>query len=294
MKIVFIGAVKFSSLLLERLIEMGADIAGVVTKRESPFNADFCDLAPAAARRGIPYLHVTDINDAGAVRWIESLKPDIIFCFGFSQIMKKGILGLAPMGVVGFHPARLPSNRGRHPIVWAIALGLKKTAATFYLMDDGVDSGDILSQEEIDICEQDDAASVYRKVADAALRQLKVLLPQLARKDFRRIPQDPSKATYWRKRGPGDGELDFRMSRKALQDLVRALTHPYCGAHVMYKGNAIKVWEVKGVDAGAGDEEFGKILESSGKGILVKCHEGALLLTKHDFKTIPRKGEYLL
>ncbi len=294
MRIVFIGAVKFSERVLEKLMDIGADIVGVVTKNKSCLNADFADLSFVAKRHGIPYKHVSDINEHENIQWIKRLKPDIIFCLGFSQMLKKDILKIAPMGTVGFHPTRLPANRGRHPIVWALALGLKKTASTFFFMDEGADSGDILDQEEIIITTDDNAETLYCKMVEAALRQIEAFLPCLVRKDFKCIPQDASKAAYWRKRSAKDGELDFRMGKKALYNLVRALAHPYAGSHVPYKGKIVKVWKAMAVNAGSENDEHGKVLDASDSGILVKCYDGALLLTRHEFEVLPKRGEYLL
>ena len=88
----------------------------------------------------IKYLlrYVDDVNSKDNYNWIKSLNPDIIFCFGWSNLLKKDILTLAPMGVLGFHPSKLPQNRGRHPLIWALALGLKKSASTFFFMDEGL------------------------------------------------------------------------------------------------------------------------------------------------------------
>lgn len=294
MRIIFVGTVIFSKHLLEKLIDMGANIAGVVTKEKSSFNSDFTDLSSVARLHGLPYKYVADINEPENIKWIKNLKPDIIFCFGFSQILKKDILEIAPMGVVGFHPARLPENRGRHPLVWAIALGLKKTASTFFFMDERADSGDILSQKEVIIAQDDNAQTLYSKINIVAIRQLKDFLPRLLKGNYNRIPQDTSKATYWRKRNVADGQIDFRMGKRAINNLIRALTHPYVGAHLIYKGKLVKVWEAKVVNAGAKNDEYGKVLSSSGSGVLVKCYDGAVLLKKHDFSGLPKKGEYLL
>ena len=74
---------------------------------------------------------MTKDNEAEQISFITEKSPDVIYCFGWSHILSKKILKLPPYGVVGFHPAELPNNRGRHPIVWALFLGLKKTASTF-------------------------------------------------------------------------------------------------------------------------------------------------------------------
>ena len=152
MKILYIGTVEFSEKVLKKSINLGADIAGVVTKKKSSFNTDFVDLSGIAKRYKIPYRYCAgDINSDENAKWIKKIRPDVIFCFGLSQRLKKRILHSAPMGVIGFHPAKLPQNRGRHPIVWALVLGLRKTASTFFFMKEDIDNGDILNQKEVRI-----------------------------------------------------------------------------------------------------------------------------------------------
>ena len=85
-----------------------------------------------------------------------------------SRLLKEEILSIAPFGVVGFHATALPANRGRHPIIWALVLGLSETASTFFFMDEGADSGDILSQYKLSISENDNAESLYKKVIKVA------------------------------------------------------------------------------------------------------------------------------
>ena len=82
------------------------------------------------------------------------------------------------MGVLGFHPTKLPQNRGRHPLIWALALGLKKVPQHFF-MDEGADSGDILSQKDFDISHNDDAKTLYDKVVEIALEQIAQFFPSL-------------------------------------------------------------------------------------------------------------------
>ena len=294
MKIFLIGTVEFSKCALAKLIEMEAQIVGVATKAHSPFNADFADLTPLCKEANIPYRFVNNINDEGVISWIRSLCTDIVFCFGWSELLKRELLHLAPMGVVGFHPAALPQNRGRHPIIWALALGLEETASTFFFMDEGADSGDILSQEFIKIEYSDDAQSLYSKIIDTAIRQIEELVPEIKNGTYKRIPQDHSLANNWRKRSKNDGKIDFRMSSYFIYNLVRALTKPYVGASVVYNGKEYKVWKSKEKKSRALNMEPGKILAIENNIITVKAGDGAVDLIEHDFKVIPLVGEYLL
>ena len=294
MKVFFIGTVEFSKCALAKLIEMKAQIVGVATKADSPFNADFAHLTPLCKKTNIPYRFVDNINDRDVIDWINSLHPDVIFCFGWSELLKKELLHLAPMGVVGFHPAALPQNRGRHPIIWALALGLEETASTFFFMDEGADSGDILSQELIKIAYSDDAQSSYSTIINIALRQIQEFVPKLESGTYMRIPQDHSKANIWRKRTKNDGKIDFRMTSRAIYNLVRALTKPYVGAHVVFKGEEYKVWKSKESKSKAINLEPGKVLAVEDNIITVKTGDGSVDFIEHEFKIIPRVGEYLL
>ena len=159
MRIVYVGSVIFSAKALEKLISIEAEIVGVVTKNESTFNSDFFDLSSISKVNEIPYHYTSNINSAETVNWIRQFNPDIIFCFGWSNLIKKEVLEISPLGVIGFHPTLLPYNKGRHPLIWAKVLGLQKSGTTFFFMDEGADTGDILSQEVFEIDFEDDAGS---------------------------------------------------------------------------------------------------------------------------------------
>jgi methionyl-tRNA formyltransferase len=197
------------------------------------------------------------------------------------------------MGVLGFHPTKLPQNRGRHPIIWSLALGLKKSASTFFFMDEGADSGKILSQKNFEILDSDDAQSLYDKFVNIALLQIENFLPQLKKKTYQTIKQNHKISNSWRKRVKIDGKIDFRMTSQAIYNLVRALTKPYVGAHINYKDREIIVWKVKIVKNNQGNIECGKILNINRGKILVKTYNGAIKITHHEFKRLPNVGEYL-
>ena len=293
MKILFIGAVEFSYKSLEKLIDLNAATVDVCTKKVSNFNSDFADLTPLCNKANIPLRYVDNINSNESIDWIKSLKPDIIFCFGWSNLIKKELLNLPKMGIVGYHPALLPKNRGRHPIIWALALGLKASGSTFFFMTDGADDGDILSQEEVEIFYEDDARSLYDKVLATALKQIEYFLPKLQNNSFQSFKQNNSLANAWRKRGKLDGKIDFRMTSGAIYNLVRALTRPYVGAHVEYNGKDVSVWKVKEVDFNRENIEHGKVLENDGRTIIVKTYDKAIKIIEHDFVELPKIGEYL-
>lgn len=296
MRIVFIGCVKFSHAALLHLLDTAPasiTLAGIVTRRQSAFNADFHSLEELAQARNIPCLLAGGNDQQTIADWMRSIGPDVVYCFGWSYLLGQEILSIPPLGVIGYHPAALPQNRGRHPIIWALALGLTETASTFFFMDEGADSGDILSQQPVAINNEDDAGTLYAKLTDTALRQITGFTGQLASNSYPRTPQDHSKANYWRKRGKRDGQIDWRMSARSIHNLVRALSSPYPGAHCIHNEEEVKIWKTGLTEETAPNSEPGKILHTSGRTLWIKCGEGVLLLLSHEFSEIPAQGSYL-
>ena len=293
MRIVFIGSVKFSSDMLRQLVEMNADIVGVCTKEESLFNADHVDLRSFCELSKIPCFYSDNINSDQTSSWIRTLNPDVIFCIGWSEIITHELLAIPPMGVIGFHPTALPKNRGRHPLIWTLVLGLKETASTFFFMDAGADSGDIISQVEIQIGPEDNANDLYKKVTEAAKKQILEFVPRLALGTIERRRQNNALTNVWRKRGVSDGVIDWRMSAESIHNLVRGLSKPYVGAHLIVNGSEIKVWKTRIWTESPGNIEPGKILFITEDGPVVKCGTGAICLTQTEPGFKPSEGDYL-
>ena len=293
-KILFIGTVEFSYKALSTLIENKFEIVGVLSKKESNFNSDYYDLTPLAEDNNIPIIYRTKDNKDEIISFIKSLNPDIIYCFGWSHILTKSILSIPKYGVIGFHPAELPNNRGRHPIIWALFLGLKQTASTFFIMDEGADTGDIISQEKIKIID-DNAFTLYNKIINVALKQIVSFTIELETKEVfsNKIKQDKTQGNSWRKRTKQDGKIDFRMTSNAILNLVNALSSPYVGAHVEFQNQDVKIWNVRDEKSNLSNFEPGKVLEIIGNDIIVKTYDGSIRILDHEFKITPTKGEYL-
>ena len=294
MKIIFIGTVTFSLAALEKLIQLEADIVGVITKKEAKFNTDFADLTPVCHKAGLEIRYTDNINSEEDIQWIKRRNPDVIFCLGWSALIKKTLLRLPHMGVIGYHPAALPLNRGRHPIIWSLVLDLEKTASTFFFMDEGADSGDVIDQASVDITCTDNAQSLYDKLIQTALIQLDIIFPKLLDGTISPSKQDDSKANYWRKRSKIDGQIDFRMTGRAIYNLVKALSKPYPGAHLVYRGQEIKIWKVSEVDNSDRNIEPGKVIATSGQHLEIKCGENAIVVLEHEFDPLPSEGEYII
>ena len=146
----FIECVEFSRVLLEKIYSLpGAEIVGIVTRRESKYNSDFCSLEGFANVNEIPCFVSGIAPTESLAPWLRVLQADFIFCFGWSQLLDVEVLSASKHGVIGYHPAPLPKGRGRHPIIWSLVLGLEETASTFFFIDEGADSGDIFGVLDI-------------------------------------------------------------------------------------------------------------------------------------------------
>lgn len=284
MKIVFIGAVDFSRHCLQEIINHGGHIVGVITldRRFAGFNSDFSDLSEVAEAHRIPIYRIQKMTDPAVITLIRALRPDVIFVFGWSQLIPKDILEIPPKGCIGTHPALLPRNRGRHPLIWALVEGLQESGMTFFYIDEGADSGDILWQKAFPITLDDDAGTLYQKIKVLASEAIPVFLDQLVHGTAPRIPQDHSQATYWRKRGEKDGEIHWGTSSLGIYNLVRALTHPYVGAHTHWGDHRITVWKSRLQERteglGGHGNKPGTVVGRSPEGLRVSTGDGLLTL----------------
>lgn len=295
LRILYIGCVISSYVFLDALIKSGAEICGVITKESSSFNSDFKDITPLCKMNNIPYIYVRNINDDEAIEFINECNPDIGYCLGWSQLINENIIKMFSKGIVGYHPAALPYNKGRHPIVWALALGLKTTASTFFMLEGKADTGDIISQRIVKINYEDNAETLMNKLLKCGSEQIVDATKGIEAGDIKRIHQDVTVGNYWRKRGVNDGKIDWRMSSSAIYNLVRALTKPYVGAHFMFGEQIIKVWSVREIiceDNQYNNIEPGKVINVKEMSYVVKTGDNLIEVLDSDYVEL-KPGDYL-
>ena len=290
---IVIGSVDFSKHILNHLIEQNAHVAGVIAKKTPGINADFTDLSIIANEHSISCIKTDDINASEVSDFIKKICPDYLLCVGWSQLIKQHILDLAKIENIGYHPTELPQNKGRHPVIWALALGLEKTGSSFFFIREHADAGPLLSQSVVRIHYEDDANTLLNKLKVSACAQLTAILAKINEGTLQAIEQNHSEGNTWRKRYADDGRIDFRMSSNAIYNLTRALTKPYIGAHIEIDGNQHKVWRVEEKNASRENEEPGKVLQIDGEKLWVKTSNGSVLITEHDIHPLPKVGDYL-
>jgi len=296
-KVLLIGCVETSKIALDALQSSPeCQLVGVVCKSKSPQNSDFCDLANDAREYDIPCLELEKNNNEKILNFLIEQKSDFVFCIGWSHLLPNEMFSALPeTKFIGYHPAPLPFGRGRHPLIWAMALGLKETASCLFFMEETADTGAILSQVAIPISSDETASTLYQKACVTLKTQIVELTADFNTHIDQAKPQDPDNNSNWRKRSPRDGTIDWRMTAQAISHLVNALAKPYPGATADYMDNSFTIHEVE-IFAGETDDfaEPGKILDIQGDKILVKCWQSALWLKKHDLVEAPKIGEYFL
>ncbi|WP_027624879.1 methionyl-tRNA formyltransferase [Clostridium lundense] len=176
---------------------------------------------------------------------INQLQPDIIFVVGWSQLINDKIINSAKIGVIGFHPSKLPKDRGRSVLAWQIAEGYKVGCVSMFWIDSGVDSGNIIAQKEFKIDYEYTIREVLDKVYDICVELVRIYYPVIMNGNIISISQDTKLATYRTKRGKKDGIINWKDSSTNIYNLIRAITFPYPGASTFYKGNELIVLEAK-------------------------------------------------
>ena len=137
MRIALIGTVDLTARVFAHLQDQGASVVCAIIGQTAARNADYADLAPQCRAGGVPFLQTDDANGDEARAFLARHRPDIAFCIGWSRLLRREVYALPRLGTIGFHPTLLPHNRGRHPIIWALALGLEETGTTFFKLADG-------------------------------------------------------------------------------------------------------------------------------------------------------------
>lgn len=242
---ILIGSVRSSKILLEKMIECKFPIEMVFSLDEA-YSASVSGYEPIheiAGKNNIPFKKFSKISDSENIALIRKIKPDYIFVVGLSQLVSKEIIDCARKGVVGFHPTPLPKFRGRAALVWQILLGVHRTKCSYFFIDEGVDSGDILGQEEYIIDEGDYASDVREKLCVAIEKLSKRVIEQIMDGSLSPKKQNEEDASYLLVRRPEDGWIDWSEPVEKIQRLIRAVSHPYPGAFGMYDGQyKIIIW----------------------------------------------------
>jgi methionyl-tRNA formyltransferase len=182
------------------------------------------------------------------VEWIArgaALEPDFVFSFYYRYMLDKAWLALPRLGALNIHGSLLPKFRGRAPVHWAIIKGETMTGASLHYMVEKPDAGALVDQEAVPILENDTALDVSVKVAAAAETVLRRSLPKLIAGTADSKPLDLAQGSYFGRRRPEDGRIDWRSGARAVHDLVRGVAPPFPGAFTEVNGCRLGVLETR-------------------------------------------------
>jgi methionyl-tRNA formyltransferase len=306
MNVVFVSGVNLGRRALQGLLVSGefdasrANLTAVfsLSAEKEAQTVGFVPFDDLAKDYGFPLHKVRKLNSAGGLGLLRAAEPDLIFVIGWSELVNSiildlpaGRLGLAERhgpghGCIGMHPTMLPIGRGRAPLPWTIIKGFERSGVSMFYLEEGADTGDIIAQREYDIEPEDDVASVYEKVAQLHHAICKETFPLLVAGKAARVPQDSLakmrgvQPSYWEKRTPEDGRIQWNLPARDVMNWIRALTRPYPGAFTEWRGRRLSVWKATRVDDAPGRFAPGQVLGVDSEGLVVACAAGRVCLVE--------------
>lgn len=279
MKTVFMGTPDFAVGALRRLAEDGHEILAVVTQPDKPQGRKMVLTPPPvkqeALRLGLEVYQPRRVREPECIEYLTRLQPEVIVVAAFGQIIPKAILDLPKYGCLNIHASLLPKYRGAAPIQWAIIDGEKETGVTIMRMDEGLDTGDMLTKKVVLIEDDETGGSLFDKLSQAGAELLSETLTTLAKQDIigEKQPKD-SPTAYAAMIKREDGRIDWERSAVSLERLVRGLS-PWPGCATRLHGKQLKVWKTRVGAAGAGQQP-GTVCEVKPDALCVQTGEGVL------------------
>ena len=276
MKIIFMGTPDFAAASLEALIDSRHEIQAVVTQPDKPKGRKG-ELTPSpvkviAKREGIKVYQPLKVRDEEFVKTLRAYNPDVMVVVAFGQIIPLSILKMPKYGCVNIHGSLLPKYRGAAPIQWAVLDGEKETGITTILMDEGIDTGDILLKKTIKIDADETSGSLFDKLKALGAETILETLDELEKGSITPTKQGESPTAYAKMLTKAMGLIDFTRSAKELDCFVRGMD-PWPSAYTLLAGKTLKLWKVRAVEKSG---KAGSVIEIGKESFTIACGEGAI------------------
>jgi methionyl-tRNA formyltransferase len=240
LRVLFFGYSQIGHRAVHLLAERQDDVLAVVTHRDDPReNRWYKTPAEAAAEHGFPVVYAENLGPGGAEELAASLAPDLVLSVFYRDLLPDGVLRSARLAALNLHPSLLPAYRGRAPLNWALVNGERETGVSLHHMVAKADAGDIVAQRKIPIDERETALSLYLKIEQAGIEILAEALPLVEAGRAPRLPQELSRSTYFGRRRPEDGRIDWSWPAERIDRLVRAVAPPWPGAFAEIEGRRV-------------------------------------------------------
>lgn len=270
-KIIFMGTPDFSVPVLKRIIDEGYEVIAVVTQPDRPVGRKKVLTPPPvkveAEKQGIPVYQPEKIRDETELAKILALQPDLVVTAAFGQILPNELLEAPKYGCINVHASLLPELRGGAPIHYSILQGKEKTGITIMYMAEKLDAGDILTQAEVTIEEEDNVGTMHDKLSQVGADLLADTLPKLLKRELKPIKQDELKATFASNIKRSDEKIDWTRTGEEIYNHVRAL-NPWPVSYTLLEGKVLKLWQTKKV-IGFKQAEPGTIIDVQEDGFVV-------------------------
>jgi methionyl-tRNA formyltransferase len=252
LNLVFCGTPAFAVPTLEKLVESGFQVHLVVTQPDRPkgrgLELAYSPVKQSALKHQLPIVQPKTIRINDEFRGqITELHPDVIIIVGYGRIIPQWMLDLPPLGNINLHASLLPKYRGAAPIQWAIARGETVTGVTTMKIDAGLDTGDMLLQQEMAIEPRDTAETLSSKLATIGAELTVTTLRGLQTGSFVPRVQDHSRATLAPILKKEDGLIDFSRTADEILNRLRGF-QPWPGAYTSFRGKNLQVWRAAAAD----------------------------------------------
>lgn len=287
------GTPDFAVGALEALIEAGHEVVCAVTQPDKPKGRgkeiQFPPVKQCALSHGIPVFQPVRIKTPEAVAQLAEYEADIFIVAAFGQILSSEILHMPKYGCINIHASLLPKYRGAAPIQWAIINGEKESGVTIMQMNEGLDTGDMLTKAVVPIEKEDTGDSLHDKLMEAGARLVVETLPLIECGDVRPQPQKEEDSCYAKMLQKSLGRIDWTKDAEELERLVRGL-NSWPGCYTAFRGKNLKIWEAALMpqkESGADDTAASDIAEAAGPGT-------AVFVTKDTIGVATGKGILLL
>lgn len=284
MNIVFMGTPDFAVPALKMLIE-NYGVKAVFTQPDRPKGRGkklaFSDVKEVAVEHNIPvYQPIKLKEEPEMVEELKRMEPDFIIVVAFGQILTKEVLDIPKYGCINLHGSLLPMYRGAAPIQWAVINGEKVSGNTTMLMDVGLDTGDMLMKDEVEIPDEMTAGELYDILKERGAELLKNTIEKMVKGEI--IPEKQSDETFYAKMLDKNMALiNWDESAEKIHNLIRGL-NPWPIAYTNYNDEKMKIFESR-VLSEKHNKTNGTILDVSKEGMKVACGEGVLLIKKVQF-----------
>ena len=275
MKIVFMGTPDYAAVTLKKLINDKFDIAAVFAQPDKPVGRKHILTPPpvkvCAEENNIPVFQPETFKDGKAYEILREINPDIIVVVAYGKILPKAVLDIPKLGCVNGHASLLPEYRGASPIQWCIVCGEKVTGVTTMLMDEGMDTGDILETAEVEIGQEETAEELFDRLAEISADLMVSTLKGLEKGEITPKPQNHNEATYAPIIKKEMALLDFEnKTAEEIHNAVRGYYSWPC-AYFFRNGKRIKVISSRIGDKT--DKKAGTVIDNTDE-LVVACKGG--------------------